>query len=303
MNLKCRSCRTSIPRKRRGNHKQRNKLALLSRPNLTLNLCTVSFVLSLSLLPPSPSSLKFLKCSSSRELASVFTDYLRFHFSASAVFRPGRSILDQIRLLSQSISDGFNKPRLCFWAILSTIDFSKAFDSVWHPALFNKLILTGLPPCFARWAQSFLSDRCTCVVYQNHNSCSFRVRRGVPQGFVLGRVFFSLFVNDLLASLSSFVSCSLYDDELAIWFSSLSVPTAVEATQEALIQLEHWSEYWCLPFNPIKCEAYFFSVVPTKLTSSPIFFYSTPSSALMPLQPFLGSSSTALFHFLNMYLC
>ena len=148
-----------------------------------------------------------------------------------AGFRPGRSTLDQILYLSQSISDGFNKPRPGSRTILSTIDFSKAFDSVWHPALFHKLISAGLPPCFARWTQSFLSDRRSFVIYQNHKSRSFRVRRGVPQGSVLGPVLFSLFINDLPASLPSSVSCSLYADDLAIWFSSPLVHTAVEATQ------------------------------------------------------------------------
>ena len=139
---------------------------------------------------------------------------------------------------SQSISNGFNKPRPGSQTILSTIDFSKAFDSVWHPALFHKLISAGLPPCFARWTQSFLSDRRACVVFQNHKSRSFRIRRGVLQGSVFGPVLFSFFINDLPASLPSFVSCSLYADDLAIWSSSPSVPTAVEATQGALFQLE-----------------------------------------------------------------
>ena len=34
----------------------------------------------------------------------------------------------------------------------------------------------------------------------------------------------------------------------------------MEATQRALFQLEHWSESWCLPLNPSKCEASFFSL-------------------------------------------
>ena len=177
-----------------------------------------------------------------------------------AGFGPGRSTLDQILYLSHSVSDGFNKPRPGSRTIFYTIDFSKAFDSVWHPALFHKLISAGLPSCFARWSPSFLSDRRACVVFQNHKSRSFRVRRCVPQGSVLGPVLFSLFVNDLSAFLPSSVSCFLYADDLAIWSSAPLVPTAVEATQGALFRLECWSEYWCLPLNPSKCEASFFSV-------------------------------------------
>ena len=189
-----------------------------------------------------------------------------------AGIRPGRSTLDHILYLSQSISDGFNKPRPGSRTILSTIDFSKAFNSVWHPALFHKLISAGLPPCFARWTQSFLSDRRASVVFQNHKSRSFRFRRGVPHGSVLGPVLFSLFINDLPASLPSSVSCSLYADDLTIWSSSPSVPTAMQATQGALFRLERWSEYWCLPLNPSKCETSFFSVDPHQDNLQPNLF-------------------------------
>ena len=107
------------------------------------------------------------------------------------------------------------------------------------------------------------------MVYQNHKICSFRVCRRVPQGSVLGPVLFSLFINDLPASLPSFVSCSLYADDLAICSSSLSVTTEVEATQGALFRLECWSEYWCLPLNPSKCEASLFSVDPHQAHPQP----------------------------------
>ena len=181
---------------------------------------------------------------------------------SQAGFRSGWSTLDQTLFLSQSISDGFDKPKPGSRTILSTNDFFKAFDCVWHAALFHKLISAGLPPSFARWTQSFLSDRRACVVYQSHKSRSFRVRRGVPQESVLGPVLFSLFINDLPASLPSSVSCCHYADNLAIWSSSPSVPTAVEATQGNLFRLERWSKYWCLPLNPSKCEASIFSVDP-----------------------------------------
>ena len=126
------------------------------------------------------------------------------------------------------------------------------------------------------------------MIFQNHKSRSFRVRRGVPQGSVFGPVLFSLFIINLPASLPSSVSCSLYADDLAIWSSSPSVPTAVEATQGALFQLECWSEYWCLPLNPSKCEASFFSVDPHLVNLQPNLLLLGSRLHFNPTPTFLG---------------
>ena len=100
-----------------------------------------------------------------------FLEFNSILFPRQAGFRPGRFTLNQILYLSQSISDGFNKPRPGSQTILFTIDFSKAFDSVWHPTLFHKLISAGLPPCFARWTPSFLSDKaCLCGLSKSQKS-------------------------------------------------------------------------------------------------------------------------------------
>ena len=260
----------------------------------------------------SPASFRPISLTScvSKLFERIILSRLLFFLESNAIlsprqagFRPGCSTLDQILYLSQSISDGFNKPRPGSRTILSTINFSKPFDSVWHPALFHKLISAGFPPCFARWTQSFFSDRRVCMVFQNHKSRSFRVRQSVPQGSVLDPVLFSLFINDLPASLPSSISCSLYADDLAIWSSSPSVPTAVEATQGAQFRLERWSEYWCLPSIRTNVRPPSSQWIPTKLTSNPTSSYSAPASVSIQLQVFLGSSSTALFLFLGMYLC
>ena len=212
-----------------------------------------------------------------------------------AGFRPGRSTLDQILYLSQFISVGFNKPRPGSRTILSTIDFFKAFDSVWHPALFHKLISAGLPPCFARWTQSFLSDRRACVVFQNHKSRCFRVRRGVPQGSVLG-LYFSLSSLMIFRILCLLPSAAVFT--LMIWPFGPPQP-------RSLLRWRPHKEL-CFDWSAGLSTGGFLSIranvrapssqwIPTKLTSSPTSSYSAPASVSIPLQLFLGSPSTALF--------
>ena len=84
--------------------------------------------------------------------------------------------------------------------------------------LYCKPLLAGPRPCFAHWTQSFLFDKCSCMVYEYHKKRSFRVLHGVPQRSFLGFVF-SFFINDLTASLPTSVSRFLYADNLAIWSS------------------------------------------------------------------------------------
>ena len=183
----------------------------------------------LSLSPPASQS--FLN-------ASLYPVYSSF-WNLIPFFLPARPLsYFQSNSIPFSVHFGFNRPKPDSQTILSTINYTKAVNSVWHPALFHKFISAGFPPCFARWTQSFLSDRHAWVVFQNHKSRCFRVRQSVPQGSVLGPALFSLFSNDPPASLSSSVSCSFYADNLAIWSFSPSVPAAVEATQGALIRLE-----------------------------------------------------------------
>ena len=133
----------------------------------------------------SPSSLRPISLTSciSKLFERLILSRLTFHLESNhllstcqAGFRPGRSSLDQIFTLSQSIWDGFQKKKPPDRTILASIDFSKAFDSVWHSALFHKLLSLKLPPCFVLWVRSFLSDRRAEVQVGGSRSRSFRIR-------------------------------------------------------------------------------------------------------------------------------
>ena len=174
--------------------------------------------------------------------------------AVQAGFRPGRLTVGQVLLLSQSIVDSFYQSKPGVRTVLATVNFAKAFDSVWHSALLSKLLSLNLPLCFVEWIRSYLSDRRSKVRICNSYSRPFRLRRGVPQGSVLGPVLFSLYINNLPTFLPTFVKTSLYADDLAIWAFSPSVECATSVVQAAFNRLVEWFSKWPLPLNPLKCE-------------------------------------------------
>ena len=207
-----------------------------------------------------------------------------------AGFRPGRSTVDQVLLLSQSIADSFHQSKPGARTVLVTVDFAKAFDSVWHSALLSKLLSLDLPLCFVEWIRSYFSDRRAKVHICNSYSLfrPFRLRRGVPQGSVLGPVLFSLNDNDLPTFLPTSVKTSLYADDLAIWASSPSVECATSTVQAALNRLVEWSSKWRLSLNPLKCETSFFGLDPYQSRRQPSLYILNTPLKFNPHPTFLG---------------
>ena len=78
-----------------------------------------------------------------------------------------------------------------------SFDLNKAFDTVPHEIICEKLKATYLNPYIINSIINFLSNRKQRVVVDGIETEYVHINRGVPQGTVLGPFLFSLMVNDI----------------------------------------------------------------------------------------------------------
>ena len=163
-------------------------------------------------------------------------------------FIPGRStslqLLTVLDKWTESIDQGH--PVDCIY-----MDYQKAFDTVPHKRLINKLNSYGINNQILHWIENFLSDRRQMVCVNGCQSNWSKVTSGIPQGSVLGPLLFVIFINDLPDIVNSQVF--LFADDTKI-FRTIKNENDTKLLQEDLDMLSNWSEKWLLKFHPGKCK-------------------------------------------------
>ena len=132
------------------------------------------------------------------------------------------------------------------------LDFKKAFDTVPHLRLLNKLQAFGITGRLKQWIQDFLLNRTQRVKINNILSTPLPVTSGVPQGSVLGPILFLLYINDLPQGINS--NCYMFADDTKIYRKLQADAYINDYFQQDLDKLQAWSDKWLLQFHPDKCK-------------------------------------------------
>ena len=138
-------------------------------------------------------------------------------------------------------------------------DLSKAFDSVPHKALLEKLKRTGLNGLLCDWIANYLTNRKQRVVVNGEKSNELPVLSGVPQGSVLGPLLFLIYINDIdNIPFSPGTKLVIYANDVLL-YRPIRSPLDYELLQKDIDAVGLWSTSNYLKFNPRKCNAMVFS--------------------------------------------
>ena len=118
------------------------------------------------------------------------------------------------------------------------LDISKAFDTVNHSLLIQKLDHYGIRGLPLEILKSYLSNRHQYTSISGHFSSCLPVISGVPQGSVLGPFLFTVFINDL--PLITNMSTTLFADDACLSYSHSSTLQIEEFVNAELQKVNLW---------------------------------------------------------------
>ena len=162
-------------------------------------------------------------------------------------FRPGDSCVHQLISIVHKVCNAFDaNPSLEVRDVF--LDICKGFDRVSHKALLYKCRCMGINGIVLKLGESFLSNRYQCVVLNGQASSWADIKAGVPQGSILGPLFFLIYINDLLENWKPTVKH--FPDNTSIFHLAKDHNTSAEILNHDLTRISEQACKWKMSFNP-----------------------------------------------------
>ena len=134
---------------------------------------------------------------------------------------------------------------------------SKAFDTIDHKILIQKLDRYGIRGITQLWFQDYLRNRKQIVKFNQIKSKEFVIKSGVPQGSILGPILFLLYINDI-ENCSKLISFILFADDTNIFYSNKCLKTLSNIIQTEIDKVAEWLNVNKLSLNTTKTKVILF---------------------------------------------
>lgn len=119
-------------------------------------------------------------------------------------------------------------------------DLQKAFDTVDHTILLNKLYFYGIRGSIFDWFKSYLSDRSQYTKINNVSSGTKLINCGVPQGSVLGPLLFLIYINDIFNIPNLPAIPRLFADDTNIFISGKNYKELSDIGNSIITEINTW---------------------------------------------------------------
>lgn len=148
-------------------------------------------------------------------------------------FRPNLSTETALTTITNKIYDNMDKKEI---SLLTLCDLSKAFDSVNHTILLEKMNNTSIDTF---WFKDYLSNRTQSVRLNNSISSILPVKFGVPQGSILGPIpiLFNILINDMADHIDDCLLVQYADDTQFLHSNRVcDIDNLIHKTEETLVK-------------------------------------------------------------------